>query len=61
MGFNYTLDFFFVLHTLINNCNPWHGDQVHKVLDYVNIVCDVCLVLGMEFFNVFTNANKLSI
>lgn len=37
------------------------GDQVNKVLDYVNIVRDLFLVLGVEFFNVITDGTKLPI
>lgn len=33
------------------------SDRLHKVLDYVNTVRDLCAVLGMDFFNIITEVH----
>jgi len=35
----------------------WQSDRLHKVLDFVSTVHDLCAVLGMDFFGTITEVH----
>lgn len=35
----------------------WQSDRLHKVLEFVNTVHDLCAVLGMDFFSTVTEVH----
>ena len=35
----------------------WQSDRLHKVLDFVSTVHDLCAVLGMDFFSTITEVH----
>lgn len=44
------------MHT--NICGAfWQSDRLHKVLDFVSTVHDLCAVLGMDFFSTITEVH----
>eukprot|EP01018_Ginkgo_biloba_P014068 Gb_13525 [translate_table: standard] len=44
-------------HFQLQELQKEKSDRLHKVLDYVNTVHDLCAVLGMDFFNIITEVH----
>jgi protein regulator of cytokinesis 1 len=35
----------------------WQGERLHKVLEYVNLMHELCSVMGMDFFKIVTEVH----
>lgn len=53
-----TYGFLLTSYITSNICNVlWQSDRLHKVLDFVSTVHDLCAVLGMDFFSTITEVH----
>lgn len=39
------------------HCLVWQSERLHKVLEFVSTVHDLCAVLGMDFFSTATEVH----